>query len=129
MNDKPAMRPTRNGHEFGLTKRIRELNRIPVYISIRIRLPTRVTDWVFTDESRCAWTVIPIPVVIQPGPVILPSCVLLHVRIGQPRLHRRTRRLIAILRLSLLLRIRQREHIVGDPASFPTNPQTGFQEP
>jgi hypothetical protein len=43
--------------------RISELNRVPTHISIRIRLPTRPPDRVFTDEPSGRRTVIPVPVV------------------------------------------------------------------
>jgi hypothetical protein len=63
MNDKPSPRPTRNGHEFGLTKRIRELNRILSHVSIRVRLPTCPRNRILTDEPSGLRTVIPVPIV------------------------------------------------------------------
>jgi hypothetical protein len=48
------------------TGRVREPHRIPVDISIRIRLPTRLPNRILTDESRGGRIVIPVPVVVQP---------------------------------------------------------------
>jgi len=43
--------------------RIVKLNRIPTYVSIRIRLPTRPPDRVLTDEPSGRRTVMPIAIV------------------------------------------------------------------
>jgi hypothetical protein len=63
---KPRIRKVSRSMAEGNTSfpgRIRELNRVPTYVSIRIRLPTFPADRILTDEPCGVRVVIPVPIV------------------------------------------------------------------